>query len=168
MNWQANAVSRRRLAEREFLDGERQMRNGNWAGALAHFSAAVRNSARDDPMKNIYVSYEGLALVHANDRRGILLCRRAAADEIGHGDVFRNLARAELRLKNRKRACDAIQRGLSVDSGHAGLRALRQRMGVRRAPVIPFLSRDHILNRLIGQLTYRRDRARAAGSRPVI
>jgi len=168
MQLQGNAVSKRRLSEQEFLQGERQMRNGNWVEALADFSSAVRNASRDDPMKNVYVSYEGLALVHGNDRRGVLLCRRAAANETIHGDVFRNLARAELRLKNRRRACEAIQRGLSVESGHTGLRALRQRMGVRRSPAIPFLSRDHFLNRVLGQLTYRRARARVVPRQPVI
>lgn len=163
MRRQGNAVSKCRLAERQFHNGARHMRNANWSEALGCFSAAVEHASREDPRKNLYLSYEGLARVHLNDRRGVLVCRRAAADETRYGDVFRNLARAELRLRNRKRACEAIQRGFAVESGHTGLRSLRRRMGVRRSPVIPFLSRNHLINRLLGQLTYRRERPRAPG-----
>lgn len=166
MDLRGNAVSGSRTSRIELLNGERQMRNGDWSGALFHFRLAVRNSSRGDPMKNLYVSYEGLALVHVNDRKGVHLCRRAAVNETAFGDVFRNLARAELRLRNRKRACDAIQKGLAIDRSHAGLRELRQRMGVRRAPVLPFLSRNHFLNRVLGQITYRPGRQERR--RPVI
>jgi tetratricopeptide (TPR) repeat protein len=158
---QRNASSCGRESEQEFLRGTRHMRDGDWAAALVHFSQAVRIAGHRDPMTNTYLSYEGLALIHLNERRGLLLCRRAAARELLRGDVFRNLARAELRLGNRRRACEVIKRGLAVDARHAGLRDLRRRMGVRRAPAIAFLSRDHFLNRCIGRLTYRPGRARA-------
>lgn len=161
MHTQGNASSRRREAEQEFLAGTCRMRDGDWGVALNHFSLAARIAGHRDPMANTYLSYEGLALIHLNERRGLLLCRRAAARELLRGDVFRNLARAELRLGNRRRACQVIRRGLTVDARHAGLRELRRRMGVRRPPAIAFLSRDHFLNRYIGRLTYRPRRARA-------
>ena len=161
MHTQGNVSSRSREAEQEFLAGARHMREGDWDVALNHFSLAVRIAGHRDPMANTYLSYEGLALIHLNERRGLLLCRRAAAREMARGDVFRNLARAELRFGNRKRACEVIKRGLAVDARHAGLRELRRRMGVRRAPAIAFLSRDNFLNRCIGRLTYRPRRARA-------
>jgi hypothetical protein len=41
-----------------------------------------------------------------------------------------------------------------MDRGHKGLRALLQHMGARRKPVIPFLSRNHLVNRFLGRIRH--------------
>jgi hypothetical protein len=56
----------------------------------------------------------------------------------------------------RKDAHQAFMRGLSIQADHQGIiRALKD-MGVRRRPVIPFLSRDNPLNVYLGRVRARR------------
>jgi hypothetical protein len=94
--------------------------------------------------------------VYGGDSSGLNLCRHAAAAETLQARVFVNLALAELKLNHRKRACLAVSAGLRVDRSDPGLLRLRDRMGVRRAPVVPFLKRDNLLNRWLGRYTWQR------------
>ncbi|MDV3237723.1 MAG: hypothetical protein LOY58_02575 [Gammaproteobacteria bacterium] len=139
----------------DFLQGRRYVKQGDWASALGCFKAADQAASGVDVYANLYMSYLGLAQVQLNDVSGLNLCRRAAAEERVRGDVFENLARAELKLGHRKQACEAVRRGLRIESGHTGLRDLRLQMGIRRTPVLSFLGRDNPLNRFLGKLTYR-------------
>ena len=62
-----------------------------------------------------------------------------------------NLAWTCVLARDRRRANEAILRGLAMDSRHAGLRELAQRLGLRRPPVISFLPRGHALNATLGR-----------------
>jgi hypothetical protein len=102
------------------------------------------------------MSYQGLCQVYCGDISGLNLCRRAAAMETIQARVFVNLALAELKLKHRKRACSAVKIGLSIDHTDPNLLKLRDRMGVRRSPALPFLKREHLLNKWLGRYTWQR------------
>jgi tetratricopeptide (TPR) repeat protein len=147
----------------EYVEGRRFLRQGNLAAALACFKAANQSTVDSHIHASLYLSYLGLTQVMLNDVSGLNLCRRAAQEEAHRGDVFENLARAELRMGHRKQACEALRRGLKVESGHTGLRELRTEMGVRRPPALGFLDRDNPLNRFLGRLTYRPRRKRTTG-----
>ena len=149
----------------DFVQGQRYLRQGDWASALTCFKSANQATAGLDVYANLYMSYLGLAQVQLGDISGLNLCRRAAADERVSGDVYENLARAELKLGHRKQACEAIHRGLKRESGHSGLRTLRTQMGIRRSPCLGFLGRDNPLNRMLGKLTYRGRRQRVTPTR---
>ncbi|MGD8842150.1 MAG: hypothetical protein PVJ83_01635 [Gammaproteobacteria bacterium] len=105
------------------------------------------------------MSWQGMCLVSGGDAAGLDLCRRAASAETIQPRVFLNLALAELRLEHRRLACKAVEVGLSVDHRDPGLLRLRDRMGVRRRPILPFLRRDHPLNRWLGHYTWWRLRS---------
>lgn len=139
----------------DFVQGQRYFQQGDLAAALAGFKSAHQVTADHDVHSTLYMSFLGLVQVLLNDVSGLNLCRRAAREETHRGDVFENLARAELKLGHRKQAWDALRRGLKLDKGHAGLRALQIEMGARRHPALAFLDRDNLLNRLIGKFTYR-------------
>jgi len=49
----------------------------------------------------------------------------------------------------------AIQRGLEAAPEDPRLLAARDAIGMRRPPVLPFLSRDNPLNRVLGRLRHR-------------
>ncbi|MEE8428542.1 MAG: hypothetical protein V3S33_03455 [Gammaproteobacteria bacterium] len=138
-----------------YLEGLHQFSAHRWRAAKTCFLAAQRQAQAEDIHCNLYTSYYGLSLVYMNDVSGLNLCRRAAAEELFVAGVFANLAHAEIRLNHRRRAYEAVCRGLRLDPDHVGLRNLRLHMGVRRTPPIAFLSRSHILNRILGKLTYR-------------
>ena len=54
--------------------------------------------------------------------------------------------------KNRKGAVHAIAQGLALDSRNAALRALQAEIGVRKRPVVGFLSRSNPVNRTLGKM----------------
>ena len=143
----------------DFVAGQASFRRGDLRSALRHFTSACQATAETHVHAQLYLSCLGLTQVMLNDVAGLNLCRRAAAEETRRGQVFENLARAELQLGHRKQACDAVRRGLRLDRGNASLMALRQEMGVRRRPVLSFLDRDNLLNRVLGKLTHRVRRA---------
>jgi tetratricopeptide (TPR) repeat protein len=149
----------------DFLQGQRSFRQGDFATALACFKAAYQATADVHVYAHLYMSYLGLTQVLLNDVSGLNLCRRAAAEENRRGEVFENLARAELKLGHRRQACDALRRGLKVDRANPALKALREEMGMRRNPVLGFLDRDNPLNRFLGKITYRSARRKVSGSR---
>ena len=148
-----------------FVQGQRSFRHGDFKTSLVCFKSAYQATADTHVYAHLYMSYLGFTQVLLNDVSGLNLCRRAAAEESRRGEVFENLARAELKLGHRKQACDALRRGLKVDRANPALKALREEMGMRRSPVLGFLDRDNPLNRFLGKLTYRSARRRASGPR---
>ena len=104
---------------------------------------------------NIVQSYYGLAQVLNANENGLLLCRDAASKEMVEGDVFLNLACAELESNNRKRAIEAIQHGMKIDENNARLKRACAMLDCRRKCWLGFLSRDHKLNRFLGRLKRR-------------
>jgi hypothetical protein len=131
-------------------------RKQQWKTAARHFSEAGRKCGFDDVRLHLYLSYQGLCQVYCGDISGLNLCRRAASMETIHARVFINLALAELKLNHRKRACSAVKTGLTIDPTDPNLLRLRDRMGVRRTPVLPFLKRENPLNKLLGRYTWQR------------
>ena len=93
-------------------------------------------------------------MLNANEN-GLLLCRDAASREMFDGDVFLNLACAELESNNRKRAIEAIQHGLKIDAHNSRLKRACGMLDCRRKCCFGFLSREHILNRYFGRLKRR-------------
>ncbi len=119
--------------------------------AIRCFEQACVGVSKDQFFFNKYTSFLGFARVLNGDSEGISLCRHAADCETKDGDVFLALARAELFLRNRYAAVLTINRGLRIDRSHLGLLKLREQMGQRRKSFVPFLARNHPINRLIGQ-----------------
>ena len=109
----------------------------------------------NDGRYNIVQSFYGLVQVLNANENGLLLCRDAASKEMLDGDVFLNLACAELESNNRKRAIDAIQHGIKIDAGHVQLKRACLRLDCRKKNCVGFLPRGHRLNRLLGRLMRR-------------
>ncbi len=137
-----------------FSRGLRHWQEQDLDKAQIYFRMADQSAERGDEQRNLYTSYHGLAMVHAGDLSGLNFCRQAAALETRLADVFYNLALVEFRLNHRYRGCVAVAKGLRLDSRHLGLLRLRREMGVRRKPVVGFLSRDNPINIMLGKVTY--------------
>ncbi|MBU1191352.1 MAG: tetratricopeptide repeat protein [Gammaproteobacteria bacterium] len=142
----------------DFVQGQRYFRQGKYDEALSCFKSASQVTSDMHAYASLYMSFVGLTQVMLGDVSGLNLCRRAGQEETHRGDVFENLARAELRLGHRKQACEALRRGIKADRAHSGLRNLRTEMGMRRSPPLNFLKRDNPLNRMLGKLMYRNRR----------
>jgi len=147
---------RRSASERSFERGLRSLERGNLVEALAYFEAALRleeGHARS-PRRARYASFYGYALAAALGRTkaGLEICTRAAGSDLFCPEIYLNLARVQLMGSDRRGAWRSLVRGLSLDPGHAAIRTEMRKMGLRRRPVLPFLERDHVINRAAGKL----------------
>jgi tetratricopeptide (TPR) repeat protein len=126
------------------------LRSGLEMAALEHFASA-HERAPEDPR---YRSHYGwaVAMVEHRVERGVSLCRSALRDAADQPEVYHNLARILLAHGRKAEAIKYIRRGLMVDPRNAGLVLEWRKLGIRRPPVLSFLSRRHLVNRLLGRL----------------
>jgi hypothetical protein len=136
-------------------EGVALCREGNWNKGIERLSAAAETKASGD-VDSLMYSYLGYGIAKFKNRRreGLALCEHAVKVEFFQPDNQLNLARTLLLNGNRKRAIDAVDRGLKIDPDHAELRALKQEMGSRRSPVFGLLGRDNFLNVFFGRLRH--------------
>lgn len=121
--------------------------------ALHAFRRAFELSSADPR----YMSYYGLCLADVSGRlkEGLTLCEKAAAKEFYRAELFLNLALVYLRIGNRKKAHDMLRRGMALDRDNKDIKLQLDRMGIRKAPVFPFLDRNNALNKFAGKVVYR-------------
>jgi hypothetical protein len=120
--------------------------------AHAAFERAHRAAPRDPRAMSWYGVT--LVLVERNITLGVSLCDQALRVSPTEPEYLLNSARVHLALHQRQRAARAITRGLEAWPGHPELQAAQQALGTRRPPVIPVLSRDNPLNRLLGRIRH--------------
>jgi tetratricopeptide (TPR) repeat protein len=92
-----------------------------------------------------------LALVQKKFKPAIDLCRRAIELEFYNADHYANLARIYLAAGNRKKALETIEQGMKIAPESDYLLEVRQFVGVRAKPAVPFLDRSHPINVSLGQ-----------------
>jgi hypothetical protein len=124
----------------------------DYKAAKREFLEALNSIDDHHEFYNKIASYLGLAQVLTSDRNGLLLCRDAASSGVIEGDVYLNLACAEWCANNRKRAVEAINRGREIDVTHQQLVRASTLIDSRRRSILPFLSREHFLNRSLGRM----------------
>ncbi|HUP64009.1 MAG TPA: hypothetical protein VM557_01850 [Thermoanaerobaculia bacterium] len=109
------------------------------------------------------LSYLGLclALVQRKFKPAIEFCEKAIELQFYHPEHYSNLARVYVAAEKRKKAVDAVKRGLKVLPEDEGLARLRDELGQRKSPPIPFLSRNNPLNVLIGRARHAKKAAPA-------
>jgi Flp pilus assembly protein TadD len=119
--------------------------------------AAFERAHRRAPGDPRYMSWYGvtLVLVERNWNLGVVLCEQALRQSGPDPDLLLNQARVHVALNQRERAVRAILRGLELWPQDARLAAARDAIGTRRQPVIPFLSRNNPVNRVLGRIRYR-------------
>jgi Flp pilus assembly protein TadD len=136
-----------------------------WDEGLAAFAArdlpgahaAFERAHRRDPREPVFMSWYGLTLVlvERNSNLGVSLVDQALRAAGPNPELLLNSARVHLALNQRERAVRAVSRGLEHFPSDARLLAARDAMGTRSEPVLPFLSRNNPLNRLLGRLRHR-------------
>lgn len=127
------------------------------AGDLSAAHAAFERAHRKDPRAPRLMSWYGvtLVLVERNSNLGVLLCDQALRLAGADVELLVNQARVHLALNQRERAVRSIARGLELWPDDARLLAARDALGTRREPVLPFLSRNNPLNRVLGRWRHR-------------
>jgi hypothetical protein len=121
--------------------------------AHAAFERAYRRDSRDPR----FMSWYGvtLVIVERNSNLGVQLCDQALRSGGVDPELLLNSARVHVALNQRERAVRAVARGLELWPEDDRLRAARDALGIRRAPVISFLSRGNPINRVLGRIRHR-------------
>jgi len=144
------------VAEKSFSKGVQSVAKGDFLSGLAYFEAAIELAKKVEkiapPPK--YLSYYGLclAMVSTKSQTALELCESAVTVEFYNPDLFHNLARVHLRMGRRDRAYPVLLRGLQLHPGHRGIARDVRLLGIRRRPLLPFLSRGNPVNRFLGAL----------------
>ena len=132
-------------------------RRGQFALAnefLTEFCA--RMMRQEKPIPPAVLAAYGLAVGMSSDvKEGIEICLRGLNTDRRNPEIYLSLARLHAQSGSRKRAIDAIDRGLSFSPKHAELLALQKQLGQRQPPMLPFLSRDHPVNVKLGRLAHK-------------
>lgn len=138
---------------RTLQDGEAALARGDLHGAHEAFRAAQCVDA-DDPRVLSYLGYT-LTLVARDEQKGVAFCEEAIRRGGEDAEALFRLACVYRATFQRQRAVRAILRGLELEPGHAGHQQLLHQVGVRRPPVIGFLTRGHPINVLLGRIRHR-------------
>jgi len=137
--------------------GVEHCRLEQWQEGLECLTRAFLDGEPRGSGAGVALSYYGYGIAKEEGRvpRGLELCERAVKVECYQPEVYLNLARIQLLMKDRSKAVQTLERGLGFDSGHAGLQAMRRQLGMRSRPVLPFLGRSNPVNRALGRLRAR-------------
>jgi len=132
-------------------------RRGEWTKGFSLLVAAAESEQGTSGLPGLFYSYlgYGMARFRKRMRDGLALCEHAIKIEFYQPESYLNLARTRLLMNDRTGAVHAVDRGLKIDPGYGPLLELRDKMGVRRPSVLPFLSRRNPLNHSLGWLRSR-------------
>jgi len=137
--------------------GREQLRHGRYALASEILSAyCSRMIAQDRAIGASVMAGYGLAIgMTGNLQEGLATCQRALSTDRRNPDIWAALARLTLLSGDRRKAYDAVARGLRLAPRNKELLDLRRSLGVRRSPPVPFLDRGHPVNVRIGRVLKR-------------
>ena len=140
-------------ADEQYRRGRELLTENRDDEALACFRAAHRL----DPTSARFRSYYGLGLALCERRfsEALELCRSAAKEEFFNPELYHNLARVHGAFGFKSEAIRYLRRGLMIDPANDGLSRDLDVLGRRREPVLQFLPRRHVVNRLLGRLRHR-------------
>jgi len=145
-----------RPAESSFQKGQKAFEEGRLLEAQAFFEASLRLSREsgEGTVQPRYLSYYGVCLSRLPGKVGEAqeLCDRAAKAEPYNPELWLNLARIAIARGDRANTYRAVVSGLGSAPTHPALLKHLRLLGVRRQPLLFFLPRGHLLNRLAGRL----------------
>jgi tetratricopeptide (TPR) repeat protein len=133
-------------------------RKGRWKDGIVILGRLVE--AADPGSSNLpgraysYLGH-GIAREQRRFQDGIRLCKHGIKIEFYQAENYLNLARTLLLIERKEAAVRAVRDGLAVDRKNRELLLLRRELGVRRSPVLSFLSRENPVNVLLGRLRHR-------------
>jgi tetratricopeptide (TPR) repeat protein len=92
-----------------------------------------------------------LALVQRKFKTAIDLGKRAIELQFYNADHYANLTMVYVAAGNRKKALETVEAGLKLLPEDERLLLVRNSLGVRSRPAVPFLDRSHPINVTLGQ-----------------
>ena len=140
-------------AFREFKQGLNRMRDADPERALVHIRRAVELESNNP----FYLSYLGVLLARAERKWGDAeeLCQAALRMRRDQAQLYMNLAEVYVCAGRREDAAEILNRGLKNARRDIRLARMLGQLAMRRPPVLPFLERQHFLNKNLGRLRHR-------------
>ena len=134
-----------------FLMGREALSAGRVSEALEWFRKAV--AEEKTPVACSYLAY-CQARKTGEYRETIGICMDAIKEEPQNSAIYLNLGKIYLLSGHKRSALRSFQLGLRYGR-NAEIAYELQRLGIRKAPPLPFLPRTHMVNQLIGKLMAR-------------
>jgi Flp pilus assembly protein TadD len=137
----------------EFKQGLKALKNGYPQKALVH----IRKAFESEKHNPFYLSFLGLSIARAERKwdQAAELCEIAVQLRRNESQFHLNLAEVYASAGRREKAFDTLDAALALFGEDDRLKRARSRLEKRRSPLLPFLMRDHFLNRIFGKLRHR-------------
>ncbi len=137
----------------DFKQGIKLLRNGQSDEAVEY----LQHAAELKQQNPFYLSFLGVSVARAQKKwaAAVKLCETALGLRRTEAQFYLNLAEVYVSAGRREDAVAVLDRGLFYLRIDARIRRARANLGKRRAPVLPFLEREHFLNRGLGKLRHR-------------
>jgi len=131
-------------------------KRGDWKEGLAILGKVAESDRQGAELTGLFYSYlgYGIARYERRSKEGLALCQHSIKVQFYEPENYVNLARVHLLTRNRRKAVEALTRALKLNASHPRATALAREIGWRRPPVLPFLSRDNFLNRILGKMRH--------------
>jgi hypothetical protein len=125
---------------------------GHYVAALPIFTAIYAHIPAEKYPQGL--SSYGLCLsrIEHKNKLGVELCERAMLLQPSDMSHRANLVRLYAAAKNRRKAIEALERGLRQKRKDAKLLLVRDEIGYRKSPSLRFLRRTHPLNKLYSRM----------------
>jgi predicted Zn-dependent protease len=140
----------------EFKRGVDLLRNGYTANAFECF----RSAAEAEQENPYYLSFLGLSVARAHKKwaAALQLCEAALRLKRDEPQLYLNLAEVYVSASQREEAIEVLDMALTRFGYNPRIKRERNNLGRRGNRVLPFLSRQHFLNRTLGQLRHQASR----------
>jgi Flp pilus assembly protein TadD len=137
----------------EFTQGVKLLKNGYPKKAIVHFQRAFE-CEKQNPY---YLSFFGLSLAYAERKwkQATEMCELAVQLRRKEMQFHLNLADVYAAEGRREKAKDTLDTALQLFGNDERLVRARSLVEKRRSNVLPFLGRNHFLNRKLGKLRHR-------------
>jgi uncharacterized protein HemY len=128
-------------------------------GDLSKAYQFFENYSQKEPTNAMAMSFLGYltASFHQKPYQGLELCLKSVKAEKEEPLIYLNLARIYIQLNDRYHAYHAIQTGLKYRHSpfRADLLNFYRLIGVRKKAPLPFLHRNHPINKFIGKMIFK-------------
>jgi tetratricopeptide (TPR) repeat protein len=137
----------------DFKEGVALLKNGYPQMALSR----LRRAFECEKGNPYYLSFLGLSVARAERRwdQALEFCEIAVQLKRQEAQFRLNLAEVYELAGKRIQAIDTLDAALEMFGNDERLKRARSRVEKRRAPILSFLNRDHVLNRQLGKLRHR-------------
>jgi tetratricopeptide (TPR) repeat protein len=117
----------------------------------------LRSALEGDHHNPFYISFLGLSIARAEQKwqEALELCERAVQLNRKEIQFHLNLAEAYALAGQREKAVDRLHSASKLFGNDPRLKRARSKLQRRLSPVLPFLGRNHFLNRKLGKLRHR-------------